>query len=137
MPDIPVRFRPLYLRSGIKFQNLKDHVFSTFEIVWICGEISKTNPIWDLQIVSIPAICRRYRINTYGLRLWYQMFKNNITFQSHSECFSSASCPIDSIGMRQIYKFQKTLERCPLELERIVQEQIAATTRRSRAIIYR
>jgi len=137
MQDIPLRLRPLYLRNGIKFQNLKEHIFSRCEIIWLCGEINKTNPIWDQQVVSIPAICRRYKINAYGLRLWYKMFKNNITFKSHSECFSIASCYIDSKGMKQIYKYQKMLERCPLELERIIEEQRAATTMRRRAMLYR
>jgi hypothetical protein len=37
----------------IKFRNLKQHIFNTNEIVWLCNEINKINPKWDHQIVSI------------------------------------------------------------------------------------
>ena len=113
MPGTPFKFKPLYLRSGAKLQSLKDHLLRRFEVAWVRGEISKTNPVCSHKVVSVPATCRHCKVSTYGLRLRYSVFKNNTTLKSHSECFSPENCPSGSKGMRQTCKLQKKVRTVP------------------------
>ena len=55
------------------------------------------------------------------------MFKQGLMFSSLSECFPAYSCPIDKIGMKEIYKWQNSSERGPIQLENIIKQQLAAT----------
>jgi hypothetical protein len=58
------------------------------------------------------------------------MFKQGLIFTSLSECFPAYSCPTDKKGMKEIYKWQNSLERCPIQLDNIIIQQLAATKTR-------
>jgi hypothetical protein len=81
--SIPIIFQPRYLRNGIKFRNLKQHIFNTNDLVWLCNEINKINPKWGHQIVSIKSISKRYHLPIFGIRLWLKNLNHNYVFKCY------------------------------------------------------
>ena len=44
---IPQKLRPTILRSGAKFQDLKEYLFKEEEILWLCEEMDKKHEPWE------------------------------------------------------------------------------------------
>ena len=49
---IPPKLRPIVLRSGAKFQDLKDHIFEKDEVQWVCEEIDKNMLIGNINVLA-------------------------------------------------------------------------------------
>lgn len=129
---LPHKLQPLILRSGIKFQDLKDHIWTDNEMAWICEEIDKKHALWMYQVTSIKAISRRYNIYIDGLRRWMRLYKAGIPFSAVNTCTSADDCPFDKLSLKRIYTWQYSRNRCPVELDSIIDQELDNSYNRKR-----
>ena len=128
---IPSILKPLCLRSGVKFQDLKDHLFEEDEIIWLCEEMDKKHLPWEYQLVTGKAISKRYNIHIDGLRSWMKLYKDQLVpIICKLKCSSDNDCPFDQKSLKRIVAWQFSQARCPDELETIIVEELDNTVRR-------
>lgn len=129
METVPLLFRPRILRSKAIFRDLKQHEFQPEEIVWLCKEMLKINPLWLFQRISSSTVSKRYNIDKECLDLWKQMYASNQdAFTQPSRCLTP---PYDKYSRRNINRLclsdgldQETLhEILKMELERTQQRR--------------
>ena len=129
---IPPKLQPIILRSGAKFQDLKDHIFEKDEVQWVCEEIDKKHAHWEYQRVSIQAISKRYNIHKDGLRRWMNSYKANEPLDNMNKCDANSECPFYKKSFRRIVAWQYSELKCPLELEIIISDELENTFHRKR-----
>ena len=135
---LPHKLQPLILRSGIKFRDLKDHIWSDSEITWICEEVDKKHALWTHQVTSIKAISRRYNIYADGLRRWMRLYKAGISFSNLSQCSSDDDCPFDKLSIKRICDWQYSQNRCTVELDSIIDQELDNSFHRKRSkVLYK
>ncbi|MBC7473117.1 MAG: hypothetical protein H7263_02410 [Candidatus Sericytochromatia bacterium] len=133
MDNVPYIFKPLILRSKVKFCNLKNHLFTPEEIMWLCKETENNNLNWEYHRVSPISISKRYNINLEGFKLWI------LNYKSDAHCFiSDELCEqpvLDGISARRLTNIFNQHDISSIELDIIMNDEIIkSASRRSKKI---
>jgi len=132
---VPSIFLPRVLRSGIKFLDLSDHLFSIAEKSFLCAEMEGRVPPWDYQVISVKAISRRYKIHKDGLRLILRLSKYDVSL-SEGKCVSKMSQTIDGKGVIRIAKQRCSSNFDPCRENHLIIEEIRNTVKRKHKRIF-
>ncbi len=120
------------LRSGHRYNDLRNHIFSPDEKVWICEQIRILS---EQKKLSVKLICMRYNIHPDGVKEWLQIYDSKESFVCSTRSEAISENPIDKCGLKRIKSWQISVTRCPVELRGIIEEELEASISRKRKSI--
>ena len=113
-------FEPCRLRSAVKYPNLREHIFTTEEKIFVINLLSQES---DSPRVSVKAFCAAYNIPRTTVRKWLNQFKKG------EYLYSKRGRPhvIDEVGLNAIKSIlsQRRDERNPpgkVETDQIIRQ---------------
>ena len=117
---IPLAFKGVALRSGIKYRNLSKYSFSPGEKFWICSVIRGSKLDDFSKVASFSKICDRYKLQKVLVRKWLRLFN-----------LGALDSIIDFIGCQIIYSSivdEDSIDN--IELMEIINNEILNTSTR-------
>jgi hypothetical protein len=94
---MPQCFRPITLRSGLKYLSLKKHYFKFDEVNWLCRYIIWSNRVKHIEVEQIiESICDAYNLETSTVSSWFN------DYCAKGEFTTILTNHIDAIGLKAL-----------------------------------